>query len=595
MARIPRQTIDHILSMADIVDVISPYVELKQRGRNFFGLCPFHPEKTPSFSASQDKQIYYCFGCGNGGNVISFLMEFEKIEFVEAVRKLGDQYNIQVNFDQKDDDKEFFTGLYEIHTLALELYRKNLKSAKGEKVVKYLHDRDLADETLTAFFVGYAGSDWDHLYNSFPPKKFNNEVIEKCGLFSKTEKGNYVDRFRDRIIFPIRNIAGKVIAFGGRDFTGESDAKYLNSPETPIYNKRRILYGLHESLTEIRKKKSIILVEGYTDLLQLWQNGINNIAATSGTAFTKDHVNIVAKYTDTVQIAFDGDTAGKNASVRAGYLLLQGGITPEIVPMLKDSDPDSWVQDEGPEPFEKAVKNPVNLIPFHMNNCDHDLKKPTGRSALAKDMAEAISQISDGVIQRFTLKEAAEALDVEEEVFMKIMEKGRRPFRGASKSPEKEKSTAPSSSSEKAQMEIVKLFASGDPETMGFLKMNINPTGFTHPILKKLAEHCLNNIDKNDTLDISKVVELFEEETERKFAAKLLFEAAPHQNYQQIAIDCIITMERSPLKEQISEKRLELKELEKKGKDTSSALMEVVKLQQELESLKSKKLALLDS
>ena len=247
---------------------------------------------------------------------------------MEAVQKLADRYGIDLNLQQDDGSNKFFSQLYDIQTTAVGFFKKNLDSETGKKIRKYLKDRGLSDETVTMFDLGYAADGWDHLLSVAKSKKITSEVIEKCGLFTKTDKGVF-DRFRNRLMFPITNRGDRVVAFGGRDMSGESDAKYLNSPETPIYNKREILYGLSRTKDATRQDRILVVVEGYMDLLQLYQNGITNIAATSGTAFTSGQVSQLRKFADTVYLAYDGDVAGRKAAITAGYSLLKGGVTPK--------------------------------------------------------------------------------------------------------------------------------------------------------------------------------------------------------------------------------------------------------------------------
>ncbi|SVC87436.1 uncharacterized protein METZ01_LOCUS340290, partial [marine metagenome] len=261
VARIPQETIDRIHDTADILDVVSRHVDLKKRGRNFFGLCPFHNEKTPSFSVAPDKGIYHCFGCGNGGNAVNFIMEFEKISFVEAIQELGDQFGVPVEFTGSDDSKEFFTHLYEIHQLAADLYHETLFSNRGEEAKKYLLDRGLSEESLKLFKVGLAPAGSSHLWNAVKVKNYSQEVLEKSGLLGFSNNDIY-DRFRSRIMFPIWNASGKIIAFGGRVFGTDDPAKYMNSPETPLYRKSEIFYGLNLTRDAIRKNECAIMVEG---------------------------------------------------------------------------------------------------------------------------------------------------------------------------------------------------------------------------------------------------------------------------------------------------------------------------------------------
>lgn len=586
MARISQDTIDRIRDTADILDVVSDHVEMRRRGRNFFGLCPFHTEKTPSFSVAPDKQIFHCFGCGVGGNVITFLMEYEKISFVEALQKLAERYSIDIKLRRDEASKEFFSHLYDIHSLAVELYRKRLKSPAGESVRRYLEeDRGLSMETLDRFSVGLAGKDWDTLLSTARKKKFPDEVIDQCGLFTKTEKGIF-DRFRNRLMFPITSLSGRVVAFGGRDLSGESDAKYLNSPETPTYNKSEIVYGLARTKDDIRKAGSVIVVEGYTDFLQLYQNDITNVAATSGTAFTDGHVNQIRKFAPTACLAYDGDVPGRKAAIAAGYHLLRGGLTAEIVEIPDGLDPDGWVKEKGPGPFMDAVKKAKGVIEFHLTNADLDLSKPVNRSRLAREIAYEIAGIRDDIIKHHTIKILSEELAVDEEALIRIVASHDRRRRKRREEPV-EQDASLLSSLERAQMELVKLLAAGDQTTTNFLKTHMNLELFSHPVMKSLATYLFK------TNDLSGAVERFKSKSDRDLATRVLFESSPQDDASRVAVDCLITLEQSPLKRRITEQRLQLRELERKGEDPSSALVEVVKLQKKLEELEKRRTELL--
>ena len=334
MARVPEETIERIRNTADIYDVVAQYVDLKKRGRNFFGLCPFHSEKTPSFSVAPDKQIYHCFGCGAGGNVFSFIVEHEKISFIEAVKQLGHKYGIQVEY-QSGPSNKIFSSLYELHDIAVKLYHNILFSENGKAALEYLHNRGLNDDTIKTYHIGFAPDSWDTLSNTIKTSSFKDNVYEKTGLFIKTDRG-WRDRFRSRIMFPIYHQSGKAIAFGGRIFNNDDPAKYLNSPETPLYRKSEVFYGLHKTRDSIRKFSTAVLVEGYTDFLQLVQLGIPNVVALSGTALGNNHASQIRKFASKVYLAYDGDEAGINATLRAGYVLFQAGVEPLVIPIPND-------------------------------------------------------------------------------------------------------------------------------------------------------------------------------------------------------------------------------------------------------------------
>ncbi|SVD22820.1 uncharacterized protein METZ01_LOCUS375674, partial [marine metagenome] len=300
-------------------------VQLKKRGRNYFGLCPFHGEKTASFSVSPERQIYKCFGCSVGGGVINFIMEIEGMEFVNAVKHLADQYSIEVQIDKTPgQSKDLITQLFELHETTSNIFLKNLGTEEGGTVSAHLESRGISKDTIKKFKLGYSLKQKDALLSTFRKDGIKGDVMKQSGLFIDTKSG-YMDRFNGRIMFSIPNSSGKVAAFAGRVFESDEPAKYVNSPETAIYNKSKILYGLHETKHVIRERKSVIVVEGYLDFLQLYQSGIHNCVSVSGTAFTDQHALQLKRFCNNVYLAYDGDSAGKAAAIRAGYVLLRSG------------------------------------------------------------------------------------------------------------------------------------------------------------------------------------------------------------------------------------------------------------------------------
>ncbi|MBH31075.1 MAG: DNA primase [Candidatus Marinimicrobia bacterium] len=589
LARIPPDTIDRIRDSAEILDVISDYVELRRRGRNHFGLCPFHPEKTPSFSVAPDKQIYHCFGCGAGGNAISFLMEYEKISFVEALKKLAERYAIELNLHREDGSEEFFSQLYTVQNHALSLFSKKLRSNEGVKVRDYLSSRGLSDETVELFDLGYAGDGWDHLLSVIKANKVAQEVIDKCGLFTRTNKGVF-DRFRNRLMFPITNRADRVVGFGGRDIAGESDAKYLNSPETPIYNKREILYGMSRTMEAGRKDRTLIVVEGYIDFLQLYQHGIKNIAATSGTALTTGQVSQLRKFADTVYIAYDGDTAGRKAAISAGYNLMKGGVTAKIVNVPEGSDPDSWVKESGADTFRREQENASDVITFHFENTSLNLSNASERSRLADEITMELASINDEIIRRDLVRQVAERMAVDEEtIIRKVRKSGRRAVSQPAATPEAD--PASPSSVAKAEREIVKLLASGNRNVADLLKANTDLETFLDPIMKTLADYLLRVGAENGNL--SGALDLFQEKSDRERASRILLESAAEEDPHRVAVDCLITLEQSPLKAKIDEARIRLRDVERSGKDSSEALASVIELRKHLSQLETKRKSLL--
>ena len=594
MARVPQDSIDRIRDSAEILDVVSDYVELRRRGRNYFGLCPFHTEKTPSFSVAPDKQIYHCFGCGTGGNAITFLMEYEKISFMEAVQKLAERYGIDLKLQQDDGSNKFFSQLYDIHTTAVRFFKKNLDSETGKKIRTYLKGRGLSDETVTMFDLGYAGDGWDHLLSVAKSKKMTSEVIEKCGLFTKTDKGVF-DRFRNRLMFPITNRGDRVVAFGGRDMSGESDAKYLNSPETPIYNKREILYGLSRTKDTARQDRILVVVEGYMDLLQLYQNGITNIAATSGTAFTSGQVSQLRKFADTVYLAYDGDVAGRKAAITAGYSLLKGGVTPKIVELPEEKDPDSWVKESGVNSFKEGQAKARDVISFHFEHTPRDLSNASERSRLVEEMSTELAGIGDEIIQRDMVRQVAERMAVDEEAILRILKKKMRRPRRQQETPGAQSDTGSDSQTEKAEREIIKLMASGNSQVVELLRHNTNFETFSDPVMKTLADYLLKSENQNGDSNLSGALDLFQEKKERERASRLLLETTTDEDAHRVAVDCIITLEKNPLKDLIEQARIKLRNMERAGEDTSEAVASVMNLRQQMNDLETKRKTLLEA
>jgi DNA primase len=360
--RIPEETIEHIRTSNDVVDVISEYVQLTKRGRNWFGLCPFHSEQSPSFSVSQDKQIFHCFGCGAGGNAITFVMDIDNLSFQEAVSKLGSRVGVDIDIEPQTGETTMIskeeTRMKEAHTFAMNYYHHLLlNTEEGEKGLHYLEERGFSRELIEQYRIGWSLPNWDALTTLLERKGFNLAEMAQSGLvIQKENKNEYFDRFRERIMFPVRDEAGNVIAFSGRVLNKDTqDAKYMNSPESPIFQKSKVLYNLDVSRPIIRKKHKVIVMEGFMDVIAAAKAGIMNTVATMGTALTKDHINKLKRLTDSVTICYDGDSAGFDAAKRAAQLLVQVKMKTEIALLPDQMDPDDFVQKNGAEAFEKQI------------------------------------------------------------------------------------------------------------------------------------------------------------------------------------------------------------------------------------------------
>ncbi|MEH7111956.1 DNA primase [Neobacillus niacini] len=359
--RIAEEKINQIRQSVDIVELISEYVQLKKQGRNYFGLCPFHGENSPSFSVSTDKQIYHCFGCGAGGNVFSFLMELEGVTFLEAAVKLAEkadidlQVNLSVNGKGKSVSPEI-QSMLDAHELLQKFYHHLLVNTKdGQHALEYLLQRGFTRESIDKFQIGYSLNSWDFVNKFLTKRDFSPELMEKAGLIIKRERdGTYFDRFRDRIMFPIFDRNGNTIAFSGRSL-GADEPKYLNSPETAIFNKSKILYNFHLAKPSIRKLQQAILFEGFADVIAADKSGVENGIATMGTSLTDEHINIIKQNTQSITICYDSDKAGIEAAFRAGNMLIDAGCTIKVAMMSDGLDPDDYIKKNGPEKFRNEV------------------------------------------------------------------------------------------------------------------------------------------------------------------------------------------------------------------------------------------------
>jgi len=581
MARVPEETIERIRNTADIYDVVAQYVDLKKRGRNFFGLCPFHSEKTPSFSVAPDKQIYHCFGCGAGGNVFSFIVEHEKISFIEAVKQLGHKYGIQVDY-QSGPSNKIFSSLYELHDIAVKLYHNILFSEKGKAALDYLHNRGLNDDTIKTYHIGFAPDSWDTLSNTIKTSSFKDNVYEKTGLFIKTDRG-WRDRFRSRIMFPIYHQSGKAIAFGGRIFNNNDPAKYLNSPETPLYRKSEVFYGLHKTRDSIRKFSTAVLVEGYTDFLQLVQLGIPNVVALSGTALGNNHASQIRKFASKVYLAYDGDDAGINATLRAGYVLFQAGVEPLVIPMPNDKDPDDWVREEGVNAFQEAMGSSMPLLLFHLHKRDVKNLSGTDRSRIVKEILKEISLINDGIIRDDLLKSLSQELQLDEVEVYRLFNSQTGMKKINVDSDKYSAKTQPfTNAMQKAQLEIIRAIAFNFDEVYPSMKNIIDFQIFDEPILQKIG---LFLIKDNKPKDLSAIIDQFENMDEKRLVSEILFDDVSSDDPQLIISECFATIKGKLIKDQIKQARIKIRELESSGEDAKEIIIQVIELQNTLHQL----------
>ena len=424
MPRIPEDILQRIRDATDIVDLISEHVQLVKKGRNYSGLCPFHDEKTPSFSVDPDRQFYHCFGCGVGGNVFKFIQEIDRVTFVEAVKFLAERTGIALPERSGPSREEAAADdeLYRANDLAQKYFHHLLLNDDvGASARTYLQARGLAGDTIEHFGLGYAPSEWDALLKVAGRRGLSPQILERAGLAlpRSTGSGHY-DRFRDRIAFPIANLSNRTIAFGARALQPDQEPKYLNSPETSIYQKGRVLYGLSETRDVIRRQDAVLVVEGYMDLISLAQIGIQHVVATSGTALTEDHCRLLARFARQVVLLFDGDAAGSTAAMRALEVLLSTGLDVRVVSLPSEHDPDTFVQKHGPDALLKRAENAQSVLDFYLEQLaqQYDLSSVEGKGRAVETFKPLIAKLSkpqEAVRRDLLLREVAQRLSVDEQ------------------------------------------------------------------------------------------------------------------------------------------------------------------------------------
>ena len=423
---IEESIIQEIKDRLDIVEVISDFVSLKKSGSNYKALSPFTNEKTPSFFVSPSKQIFKCFSTGKGGDAIEFLKEVDSMTYIEAIKYLGEKYGVEINETESNyeinNEKE---SLLILINKSKEFFKKNLETQEGKSIaLTYFNHRNINEEMINKFELGYSVDKWDSLYNYLVKNQFDEDQIIKAGLILENNNKKY-DRFRNRVIFPIQNLSGKTIAFGARILSEEKNQpKYINSPETSLYIKSNTLYGLYQSKNTIRKMDNCYLVEGYTDVIALFQIGIENVVASSGTSLTTNQIKLVSRYTKNITILFDGDKAGVSASLRGMDLILENDMNVKVVSFPEGYDPDSFSKKVGKQKFEEfLIQNETNLISFKVNLLNDLKNDPVKKSEMIFDIVRSISKIPNSIKRSVFLKEASTSLEINEQALISEMNK----------------------------------------------------------------------------------------------------------------------------------------------------------------------------
>lgn len=569
--------LDEIRDRADIVDLIGEYVDLKRSGSNYMGLCPFHSEKTPSFSVSPSKSIFKCFGCGVGGDVITFIMKRENLNFPEAVEFLAEKYNVRLS-EYKDENKEARdkrNRLYDINREAAMHFLNNLSSSP--KAQKYLRDRGLSDKTIRAYGLGYSKDSWTDLYDHLTKLGYKEEELLELNLISKSKNGNYIDRFRDRVMFPIINRNNKVIAFGARGF-GDAKPKYLNSRETPIFHKGSNLFNMNIISRESSRQR-IILVEGYMDVISLYNSGINYSVASLGTSLTEDQAAIIKKMAKDIYICYDSDKAGINATSRAIDIFLSKSCKPKIIELEGGLDPDDFIKKYGMEGFENKIKSAISYIDFKIKILreNFNLEEAEGLSNFTLESAKILSSIKNPIERDIFVKEFSKKYNISYkaiENYINYLNRNKIKSEKKEKFKLKKNTNVVKSTKTRAQEELLS-YSLLDNDIYNYIKNKIQVFYFTNAMTRASFEEIPKMFEEE--MEVSEFLNLLEKNRliDSNFKENILGIIKNIHVNEKIVDELIKTLERNYLQK---EKERILEKIDKlQGEEDKNLLLDALK------------------
>ena len=522
----PDELIEEVRTKNDIVDVISGYVRLQKKGSSYFGLCPFHNEKSPSFSVSRGKQMFYCFGCGAGGNVITFLMEYENFSFVEAVKFLADRAGVELpemEYSKEAKEKANLRAvLLEINKVAAQYFYVQLKAEQGDIALTYLRKRELSEETITAFGLGYSNKYSNDLFQYLKKKGYSEDLIRQAGLVNTDEKNGVYDKFWNRVMFPIMDVNNRVIGFGGR-VMGDGKPKYLNSPETAIFDKSRNLYGLNRARTS--RKSYLIVCEGYMDVIALHQAGFTNAVASLGTALTTGHASLIKRYVEEVYLTYDSDEAGTRAALRAVPILKETGISAKVIRMDPYKDPDDFIKSLGAEEFEKRIGSARNGFLFGLEILakEFDMDSPEGKTSFFNESARRLVSFEDELERNNYIEAVAKEYKVSVESLQKLVTKTaikEGMAKPAVKPRQAMGNERPKEDGILVSQKVLLTWMIEEESLFGAIKRYIGPEDFTEELYQTVATLLYEQYDAGK-LNPAKILNHFTEEEEHRKAASL--------------------------------------------------------------------------
>lgn len=562
--RFDNNKIEEIKNRIDIVDVVSEYLTLKKAGRNFVGLCPFHQEKTPSFTVNREKQIFYCFGCGEGGNVITFLMKIADKTFPEAIKDLADRTGVvlpviaSTEARKRDSLKE---GILHVNSRAAQYFARNLFSAAGASARRHLRERGISDQTVKTFNLGYVPDNWRSLADFLDQSGVSLKLAEQAGLLVVDKSGGFYDRFRNRLMFPIENVSGDVIAFGGR-ILGPGEPKYLNSPESPVYIKGRNLYGLHQTKDAIRAKGYAIIVEGYFDLISLWNAGMGNVVATLGTALTREHLELLRRYTRDVVVLFDPDEAGRKAVDRSLELFLSSEMRAKVLVLPGPDDPDDYVRKHGPESLEALIEQSPSLVDYYIDHVLGRGKTFEDKRDIIKNAMTFAAKILDRKEKDLFIKRVAEKTGLDEGLLFK------ESYPSREEKPSSGKAVPLSVDGDLVEMHLIQIMLAY-PQKIA----QVEETGvidyFLQPSLQELARRIVEEYKLLGLVDVDVLLASDHHVALRKKIFQMMMEALPSDEnvLGKIFADNIRQIKKRWFKEQHRRIKLQLSKAQENGNE----------------------------
>ena len=601
MIRYSDEIIEEVRQNNDVVDIISQYVHLTRKGRNYFGLCPFHSEKSPSFSVSPDRQIFHCFGCGVGGNVYTFLMKIEGITFKESLEQLAERANIQLpTLDNGADTarEELKAKVYKVNEFAANFYHQNLYQPNAKIGQEYVKKRKMNKETLEAYRIGFSGK-FDELYKALKTQGFGEKEILESGLVNKRDSGTYIDRYRDRLMFPICDVRGKVIAFGGRILDDSKikdpkypQPKYINSPENVVYSKGRHLFGLNVAKKYAEKK--LLIVEGYMDVISLHQRGITNVVGALGTALTEQQGWLLRKSTEQVILGFDADGAGQTAIARSMEILQKMGCDMRVLQIEGAKDPDEYIVKYGEGRFKLAMDNAISLVEFKVKNLKNTLNlENTGdKIKFLNKIAEILAKVNNTIEREIYIEKIAKGYNISKEAIYaevnKLIYTGMKDNKILQsknieiKHVEKKVQATIGEDIEKRENTIIAILLDNNKEIFNKIKEKIKPEDFKNETNKKIAEQLYEELE-NENTNINKIIDTFDEETQSHIT-KIMATDYEITNINKAVEDILVKYERERLENNKKEilKKIEIEtETEKKvqlGKELSNIIIALAKI-----------------